>query len=111
MARTLGTGSLRATAPRHLLAHSVVGRWRPRLVCGLTRLRPASLAGIRAALAVWVQGECGRVLTGAACPDVSPALRTVLSSWSSAQRLTADALLFVDNPGTIVTYGGTGAKA
>lgn len=111
MARTLGTGSLRATAPRHLLAHSVVSRWRPRLVCGLTRLRPASLAGIRAALAVWVQGECGRVLTGAACPDVSPALRTVLSSWSSAQRLTADALLFVDNPGTIVTYGGTGAKA
>ena len=51
------------------------------------------------------------MLTGAACPDVSPTLRTVLSSWSTAQRLTADAFLFVANPGTIVEYGGTGAKA
>ena len=51
------------------------------------------------------------MLTRAACPDVSPALRTVLSSWSSTQRLTADALLFVNNPGTIVEHGGAGAKA
>lgn len=51
------------------------------------------------------------MLTRAVRPDMSLALRTVLSSWSSTQRLMADALLFVDNPGTIVEHGRAGAKA